>query len=82
MLVSDFSDSLNVIIALILSGLPLSHLESDMTSFGEESCQLGLVPTIQAQFTILRLTALKLMGKVGDHEAVHTGDWIDEEMLL
>ena len=54
--------------------------ESDMTSFGEE--QLGLVPTIQAQFSILRLTASKLIGKVGDDEAAHTGDWINQETFL
>ena len=53
-----------------------------MASFGEESSQLGLVATIQAQFTILRLTALKLMGRSQGDRTILAGEGIDQETVL
>ena len=56
-----------------------------MRSFGDEATNLGLAPTIQVQFPIVRQTALNLMCRSNDPNASTTtlnGDAMDQESIL
>jgi hypothetical protein len=58
-------------------GLRLSPLASDMKSFGNESRQFGLCPSIQLRFSILHQTALNLQGT-----SISKGHAMDQKDLL
>ena len=65
----------------IVVGLPLSHLESDIQSYGEAARHFYLAPSIQVQFPIIEQAVLNLMGK-SEHTTVLKGSAMDQDELL
>jgi hypothetical protein len=65
-------------------GLPLEPFLSEMKGFGVESCQFGLPPSIQVQFSLFVQMALNLQDRARQKILPFGREmrWIDQDVLL
>jgi hypothetical protein len=66
----------------ICIGLPLTPLESDLRSFGQEARQFGRAPSLVVVFDILQQTIANLQGDAAHNPTLLTGDVMDQDEVL